>query len=190
MSGKFQKCFLFTLSLILFSLPVFADISKTIVVNGYRFQGLTKNQIIGLRAKAEGDVLFRRNHKAEALKYYETASRYIPNEADVFFRLGEIYFNNEIYKMAISYYDKALEKYKYPENVDKPKQHLFLALIHKGDALIRRNRIDKAQDILNILDKYKKTMKKNYPELVLKARDFYLYALGGMAGRVRWESRE
>ncbi len=190
MSGKFRKCLLFTLSVFVFSFFSSYAFSKTFVVNGFRFQYLDKNRILGLRAKAEGDVLFRRNHKAEALKYYEIATRYIPNEADVYFRLGEIYFNNEIYKMAISYYDKALVKYTYPENAEKPKQHVFLALIHKGYALIKVNKIDKAQDILNILDKHKKALKEHYPNLAIKVRAFYILALGDMAGRVRWNSSD
>ncbi len=187
MSGKYLKCSVLVISLFLtLTSRMEAELKKKILVNGYVVENLDKKDIQGLRNKAMGDLLYHRGSLAEAIKYYEQATKYIPNEADVYFRLGEIYFQNKIYKLALSYYDLAWQKYNYPENAGKSAKYKYLILAHQGTILYNTEKIDEAIEKRLEIIKDKRIIQRDYPELKEEMMKFFILTLGDELGKSEW----
>lgn len=185
MFGKFQRCLVLTCSCLLLPVLLQAESGK-IIVNGFVIEEIDKQDIQGLRNKAMGDLLFHRGSLAEAIKYYEKAAKFIPNEADVYFRLGEIYFQNKIYKLALSYYDLALQKYAYPENAGKSGKNRYLILAHQGTILYNTDKIDEAIEKRMLIVRDKRLIQRDYPELKDEMLRFFILTLGEELGRSEW----
>ncbi len=188
MSGRSQRCFLILTSLLVLPLLLHAQSKKKLLVNGYVIENMEKKDIQGLRFKATGDLLFSRGRLAEAIKYYEKATKFIPNEADVYFKLGEIYYQNKIYKLALSYYDMALTRYTYPENSGKSAKSKYLIWAHQGTILYLMDQPDKSIEKRYELVKNKMLIKKDFPELTDEMIKFFVLSLGETLGRSEWKN--
>lgn len=132
MSGKFLICFAI-INLAFISGAVYPQTDypqkDKLVVNGFSLDSYGKNELIGLRSKALADLKFRKEQYNEAIKYYEDASKYLPNEADIYLSLGNIYAFEKVYRMAAKYYKIAMGKYLLPENFGKTQKYYYLAQI-------------------------------------------------------------
>ncbi len=176
MSGKFRICFVLSLSLFCFFQPAFAQddlpVKEKLNVNGYNFfNSIDTKQIIGLRLKARADLYYNKKKFANAIKYYEEASRYLPGEADIFFNLGNIYKEEAIFNMAAVYYKMAYEKYLLPENFNKTQKYYYFSLIRYAISLskvkdINNDNEKKAKEVLSGLMDQEKEFTVKFPETV------------------------
>lgn len=191
MSGKFPKCLL----LILFSLTVlwitgYSDDTTGKKVNGYDLDSLDSEYLKGLRRKALGDMLLNQESYATAIKYYEEATLYIPDEADIYFNLGNCYYNigaestnsgNKqpgIYAIAAEYYTIALDKYDLEENQSKSKKNYYLSMIRLGTAynLIEKN--SSAKELGYALFDEDDDIYSDFPGITNELRYFYQRTYG------------
>ncbi len=188
MSGKFPIC-LIIVSFIAIGNVNFANnrsLQKDrVYVNGYQFFVLDTSQIAGLSAKATADLFYRKKAYAKALKYYEEAVKLLPNEADIYFNIGNIYVHEEVYSLAASYYKKAMEKYMLPENYGKTQKFYFLSLIRYGFCLYkekdREDNKEKARAVVKELMDREIEIKTNYPDVVPEMEKFYKLMYGTTA---------
>jgi tetratricopeptide (TPR) repeat protein len=112
------------------------DFKTNLYVNGYDFSGsIDSRQMLGLRLKARADLYFREKNYASAIKFYEEASSYLPDEADIYYNLGNIYYTRNIYGMSSKYFRIAGEKYLMPENRLKSRQFYYQSTIRYGISL-------------------------------------------------------
>ncbi len=175
MFGKSLICSAFSLILI-FS----AAAGKQLYVNGYYFENdIDTKQILGLRLKARADQFYREKSYASAVKFYEEASRYLPDEADIYFNLGNIYSNRGILNLASVYYKLAEEKYLFPENRLKSRKFYFLSLIRYGISLAEMSKTrgnedssKLAKDVYWKVSGLQSVMTNDFPETVREFSNF------------------
>ena len=98
-------------------------------VNGFKIGYYNANQLLGIREKGAADFYYQHQSYARAIRYYESATLKIPDEAEVYYRLGEIYAYLQVYSMSAKYYKLALDKYPLPVNLGKPKKYQDLSRI-------------------------------------------------------------
>lgn len=193
MSGKYRTCLAAVISVFLLASLSFASdglpVSKEkIYVNGYRIGNDWRVELMGLREKAVADLFYNRSSLAQAIKYYERASQKLPNEADIYFRLGNIYRFEKVYNMAAAYYKIASEKYPLPENTGKTQKYRYLSIIYYGYSLeMSRDSGDnheKAQQVAAWLQDNEKEIRQSYPEVTNDLNNFYRIILGDVTVRV------
>ena len=63
------------------------------------------------------------------------ALKNLKNEADIYFNLANIYFEEKVYNLAGRYYQIAEEKYLLPENYGKTQKYRYLSMIRLGFSL-------------------------------------------------------
>lgn len=171
MSGKYRKCFIpalisvFGCVCILFAAVPGQEEKDDIYVNGYHIIHLSESNLTGLQFKAIGDMYLRQGAYARALSYYEKAASYLPNEADIYFNLGNIYQYHKIYALSLRYYQTAIERYAYPENNEKSKKNLYLSQIRRGYALEELDRYDEAKLAAADLFKIQSDITNAFPEI-------------------------
>ncbi|MGA2142759.1 MAG: tetratricopeptide repeat protein [Brevinematales bacterium] len=156
MSGKSLICSAFSpalaLLLIFSAASAFAQNNepagiRKVYVNGYYFdKGISPAQILGLRLKARADLFYRDKNYASAVKYYEQASTYLPDEAEIYFNLGNIYYDRRIDNLAADYYKRARDKYPLVENFLKSKRDYYLSLVRYGITLARLSKSNNSDE--------------------------------------------
>jgi len=185
MYGKYLIC-LVTVSLIFVFTIGFSE-NKTlqkdkVYVNGYQFFIMDTTQIAGLRAKATADLFYRKKAYAKALKYYEEAGKLLPNEADIYFNIGNIYAHEEVYTLAATYYKKAMEKYLLPENYGKTQKFYFLSLVRYGFCLYkekdREENKEKARAVVQELLDRESEIRTNFPDVVSEMEKLFKLMYG------------
>ena len=195
MSGKCRTCLALITSAVLSCALSFAGesdmlpVSKDkIYVNGYRMGNNYQQELLGLREKAVADLFYNRSSLAQAIKYYERASQKIPNEADIYFKLGNIYRFEKVYNMAAAYYKIASDKYQLPENTGKTQKYRYLSVIYYGYSLELSREIgdnhQKAQEVAAWLMDNEKEIKRDYPEVTNDMESFYRIILGDVSVKV------
>lgn len=181
MYGRFLRCLVLAVS-ILFTQTAFAKKSANkkdhFTVNGFSINFLDNNKVRGLRLKAKGDMLLRKKFHAAAIQPYELALQYIPNEADIYFSLGDIYANERIYKMAVRYYEIAAHKYTLPENAGKTQKYYYLSLVYQGKALLKLNKTKEANKIAYIIRSNHKYIVADFGEITNITDGYLNDALG------------
>lgn len=186
MSGKFLKTFILTnlIGFLFLSTPtLFAAEKKTNVlyINGYEITNLNRDQLLGLRYKAIGDLLVRKRGQSLAIKYYENAVKYLKDEAEIYLRLGDIYLSQKIYNLAASYYKIAVKKYKLKSNVFRSQDQGYLALIREGVSYYKDGDKETARKIAKQLRNEDERMLREYPLLKGELDRFYRLVYGSYA---------
>jgi tetratricopeptide (TPR) repeat protein len=176
MSGRSLICSAFSVALVLSAAAVFPQTNdagvKKVYVNGYYFEnGISPAQILGLRLKARADLFYRDKNYASAVKYYEQASTYLPEEAEIYFNLGNIYYDRGINNLAADYYRLAKDRYPMAENFLKSKRDYYLSLVRYGITLARLSKSNKsdedskkAKDIYWQVSGLQPSMTNDFPE--------------------------
>lgn len=120
--------------------------------------------------------MVRRGSSSRAIRFYELALKNVPNEADIWLALGNIYYDEKVYRIAASYYRIAAEKYQLPENFGKTKKYRWQSLIRMGYSLEKlkdeENGHREAVNLVSSLREQETQILKEIPDL----RD-ELYAL-------------
>ncbi len=184
MSGRYRKCFIPALiSVFGFFCFAFAEVAaqedkENVYVNGFNMMRMTESNMIGLRFKATGDMYLRQGLYARALSFYERASQYLPNEADIYFNLGNIYQYHKIYSLAERYYQFAIDRYAYPENSQKSKKNLYLSQIRRGFALEKLDQHDRAKVIALDVYKIQGDITNAFPEIYDEMINFFKAVYG------------
>ncbi|MGC8765974.1 MAG: tetratricopeptide repeat protein [Brevinematia bacterium] len=183
MYGRFLKSLPVAFSLVFFLTPLFSlSMGEKFSVNGYYFLSYNKNIGLGLRAKAIGDTYYKSANYSRAIQYYERAIKYIPNEADLYFNLGNIYASHKVYNIAIRYYKIASEKYTLPENFGKTQKNYYLSLIRYAFSLQKLKDYDdnekKARQIVSKLAEYSKEISEKFPEIQPELEKLYILVYG------------
>ncbi len=178
MFGKSLICSAFSLFLIFCQALIYPQnndtVGKNIYVNGYYFEnGIGSKEMLGLRLKARADLFYREKNYASAVKFYEEASGYLPDEADIYFNLGNIYMDRGVINLAVSYYKLAQDKFFYPENRLKSKRNYYLSLVRYGITLVQLSRTRNNDDALKMareiywkISKLQPEMTNNFPETI------------------------
>jgi tetratricopeptide (TPR) repeat protein len=143
-------------------------------VNGYYFEnGIGSKEMLGLRLKARADLFYREKNYASAVKFYEEASGYLPDETDIYFNLGNIYMDRGVINLAVSYYKLAQDKFFYPENRLKSKRNYYLSLVRYGITLVQLSRTRNSDDALKMakeiywkISRLQPEMTNNFPETI------------------------
>lgn len=167
MSGKLVVLFLW-LSIV----PVvFAGVMKyKVEVDGFYFPSVSQEEIKGIRAKGVADMMYEKGQWNQAIRYYEMAAKYIPTEADVYFRLARIYDQKKLYSLAYKYYLKAEECYILPENQRKSRENLYFNQVYMGLLLVKMGRndrtyVDQAWKIYSDLKTFVRELEYDYPDV-------------------------
>lgn len=176
MSGKFLNCLIRISLFLAVSVPLFAavkadELKKSVLyINGYNLKSYEKGDILGLRAKAVADMYYRKSNFSKAIQFYEEASRHLPNEAEVYFNLANIYVAEQVYNLAASYYNRALEKFILPENATKTKKFFYLSMIGYAYSLEKSKNYgdnhDKAKKAMAELMRAQQEIQESFPELI------------------------
>ncbi len=181
MFGKFLKIFIL-ISLIGLSEFAFAQVqTNEISINGYTISNVNRDQLLGLRYKAIGDLLVRKRAQSLAIKYYENAIRYLKDEAEIYFRLGDIYLSQKIYNLAARYYSLAVQKYDLKSNVSRGREKRYLALIREGVSWQKDGEKEAARKIAKSLRDEDDRMLREYPNLKNELDRFYRLVYGSYA---------
>ncbi len=183
MYGKFLKSLLIIFSsfvILSYSFPL--EKQERFSVNGYHFLYYNKKVGLGLRAKAIGDMYYKNANYSKAIQYYEKAIKYIPNEADLYFNLGNIYASHKVYNIAARYYNLSVEKYTLPENYGKTQKNYYLSLIRYAFCLQKLKDYDnnekKAKQIVTKLAEYGKEINEKFPEILPELEKLYIFVYG------------
>ena len=193
MSGKYRTCLAAVISVLLSASFCYAaddePVSKEkLTVNGYLLGKDWSEELFGLRQKAVADLYYNRSSLAQAIKHYERASQKVPNEADIYFRLGNIYRYEKVYNMAAAYYKIASDKYRLPENTGKTQKYFYLSRIYYGYSLEMSRNIgdnhEKAQAVAAWLQENDKMIRQDYPDVTNDMDLFYRIILGDVTIKV------
>lgn len=181
MSGKFLKSLLVIFSF--FSLAFSEEVAnREVSVNGYYVMSFSKDVLLGLRSKAIGDMYYNRGNFTKAIKYYEKAIKLLPNEADVYFNLGDIYAENKVYNIAIVYFKKASEKYTLPENYGKTQRNFYLSLIRYAFLLEKMKDYEdnhkRAMEVAGEISRYRGEIESKFPEIIPELNKLYMLIYG------------
>jgi tetratricopeptide (TPR) repeat protein len=172
MFGKFLKCFLLFVSIFCFLQNGFSKEKRNFTVNGYSFLYADNLHVRGLRLKAKADMLFRKGAYALAIQPYEDASRYLPNEADIYFNLGNIYMRQGIWQMALRYFQIAESKYLLPENHGKTQKYRYISIMNQGRCHLALDDAQAARRAAIRLRAERRAIVNNFPELENEMEDF------------------
>lgn len=183
MYGRFLKSLPVIFSLFFVFSSLFSlERGEKFSVNGYYFLKYDKNIGIGLRTKAIGDTYYKNANYSKAIQYYEKAIKYIPNEADLYFNLGNIYASHKVYNIALRYYKLASEKYTLPENFGKTQKNYYLSLIRYAFSLQKLKDYDdnekKAKQVTLKLSEYTKEISEKFPEILQELEKLYILIYG------------
>lgn len=159
MSGRFLSKYLVSLAILL-SVSTYAT---TVSINGHEGDVTNPDLTKGVRLQGIGDFFFKSGAYAKAVPYYEEALSLLPLEADITFRLAEIYQKEKLWRLSILYYEKTMELLKEPVNFGKSQQNEYIAEIRiayiyhlQGD--------DKAKEMLREIRKSKSLLASTYPD--------------------------
>lgn len=189
MSGKYRIC-LPTIISLLMTVAAFATgpeegQKSSLTVNGYFFREYGVDEIEGLRSKAVADLFYLQGSISRSVQYYEIAARKIPNEADIYLRLGDIYNELNVQTMALSYYRMAVEKYVLPENAGKSAKYRYLAMIRLARTLENtrtlNNGHEEADKVIAMIQKdHEQNIKSQFPEVYSELLDVKSYVIGNV----------
>ncbi len=181
MYGKFLKKLLIIFNLLIFT-SLFSNEKGNLNINGYTILSYNKNIGLGLRSKALGDMYYKSRNYTKAIFHYEKAIKHIPNEADVYFNLGNIYASHKVYNIAATYFKLASEKYLLPENHGKTQKNYYLSLIRYAFSLEKLKEYDdnhkKAQLIASKINENYKEISEKFPEIIPELETLYKFIYG------------
>lgn len=135
--------------LICLSLLVSPLFAQEYTVNGFVYGGasLPENAADfnkGLRLKGIGDFLYNKKSYSQAVPYYEKALKAIPTEAEIAYRLGRIYQNEGLWRLAELYYLQTIDMFQKPENYAKTQLQAYLARVHIAEIYYAQGKTQKA----------------------------------------------
>jgi len=151
-----------------------AGVTKTqLEVDGFYFSSLSQEDLKGIRAKGVADMFYEKGQWNQAIRYYETAAKYLPLEADIYFQLARIYHQRRLYSLAYKYYLKANECYALPENQRKSRENTYYNQVYMAMLLVAMGQDDKtyrdrAWAIYNELKTFERELEYDYPEVFLE----------------------
>jgi tetratricopeptide (TPR) repeat protein len=160
-------------------LPKKEQIQKeNLFINGFRQPFWDRIQLEGLRAKAVADLYYHKGDYTRAIQYYEDASRKLPQEADVYFNLANIYAIQDVYFMAAKYYHIAAEKYLLSENFGKTQKYYYLSRIRyafflEKQAKHNQDNEELAKKIFMSLLEHEQEIRENFPDILDEFEKLY-----------------
>jgi len=130
MSGKFQNKFVFNIVLLfLLVAPVFSNTNQQFSINGYDFNQQNIDYNKGLRLQGIGEFFFKKKSYAKSVPYYQEALKWLPTEADITFRLAEVYQTQKLWRLSILYYEETIELLKIKVNFNKSQLNSYISNI-------------------------------------------------------------
>ncbi len=160
MFGKYPSCF--AVSLILFFAPLYAQ-NTVQSVNGYINRDDNPEFNRALRLQGIGDYFFKKKMYPQAVPYYEQALAIVPTEADITFKLAQIYQHEKLWRLAVLYYEQTIESLKQQENFGKSQLNSYISRIKMIDIMYLQNEADQAAEKLEDLQKEKSLLEALYP---------------------------
>jgi tetratricopeptide (TPR) repeat protein len=151
--------------------------SQDSTINGFSLAFADSRMLAGIRAKGVADLMVRRGSSSRAIRFYEIALKSVPDEADIWFSLGNIYYEEKVYKIAAKYYKIAAGKYLLPDNAGKTLKFRWQSLIRMGCALEKQrdeeNGHQDASDLVDTLREQEPRILKDFPDLRDELYDLY-----------------
>ena len=165
MSGKFQNKSVFKIVLLLFlAVPIFGNTNQKFSINGYDFDQQNVDYNKGLRLQGIGDFFFKKKSYAKSVPYYQEALQWLPTEADITFRLAEVYQNQKLWRLAILYYEETIELLKNKVNFNKSQLNSYIANIRIAYIYHLQGEKEKSITLLNSIRKENSLLLSLYPE--------------------------
>ncbi|MDK2818377.1 MAG: tetratricopeptide repeat protein [Spirochaetota bacterium] len=176
MFGKFQNKFVLNLILVfLLTTPIFAK-TNSFSINGYDFDQQNINFNKGLRLQGIGDYFFKKKSYAQSVPYYQEALELIPTEADITFKLAEVYQNQKLWRLSILYYRDTIELLKKKVNFNKSQLNSYIANIRIAYIYHLQGDKDQSITLLNSIREESSLLLSLYPEAweeLKKLNDIY-----------------
>ncbi len=164
MFGKYLNKFVVSVLIVLSSFGVtFAD-DKTILINGY--QGRVNSQSLNkaIRLQGIGDFFFKKKSYAQAVPYYEEALSILPKEADITFKLAEIYQHEKLWRLSILYYENTMELLGDQVNFGKSQLNSYISRIRIAYIHHLQGNTNQAIEDLKEIRKELPLLISSYPE--------------------------
>ena len=165
MSGKFQNKFVFNIILLfLLVVPIFGNTNQNFSINGYDFDQQNIDYNKGLRLQGIGEFFFKKQSYAKSVPYYQEALKWLPTEADITFRLAEVYQNQKLWRLAILYYEETRELLKNKVNFNKSQLNSYIANIRIAYIYHLQGDKEKSIALLTSIRKDSSLLLSLYPE--------------------------
>ncbi|MGL4366943.1 MAG: tetratricopeptide repeat protein [Brevinemataceae bacterium] len=152
---------------------IHAQSNSSFTVNEYQFDPNNKNFNNGIRAKAIGDFLFNKKSYSQAVTYYEKALQNISNEADIPFKLAQIYENQKLWKLSILYYQQTITLLKNPINFGKSQLNSYLSQIRIAKIHHLNKQTNETKQIVQQLRQEQSILQSLYPEAWLEFNNYF-----------------
>ena len=176
MFGKFQNKFVLNLILVfLLTTPIFTK-TNSFSINGYDFDQQNINFNKGLRLQGIGDYFFKKKSYAQSVPYYQEALELIPTEADITFKLAEVYQNQKLWRLSILYYRDTIELLKKKVKFNKSQLNSYIANIRIAYIYHLQGNKDQSITLLNSIREESSLLLSLYPEAweeLKKLNDIY-----------------
>ncbi len=141
-------------------------------INGFSFDKENSNYNKGIRLQGIGDYFFKGKSYVNAVPYYEQALTFLPSEADITFNLAEIYKNEELWRLAMLYYEQTIELLQLPVNFGKSQLNVYISRIKMAQIHHLKGESDKARKLVTEIRKESSLLESSYPK-AYKALSFF-----------------
>ncbi len=163
MSGKFPNKFAVSfLALFLCFLPIYSQQEQS--VNGYINSDNNPNFNKALRLQGIGDFFFNKGAYAQAVPYYEEALELLPKDADIPFKLAQIYQRERLWRLAVLYYESTISLLKEQENFGKSQLNSYISRIRLIEIEQSQNNRAEARKLLTEIQREKSLLRGMYPQ--------------------------
>ncbi|MGL5955980.1 MAG: tetratricopeptide repeat protein [Brevinema sp.] len=165
MSGKFPNKYVISLISLLTISSTYANTNiQDLSINGYQINSLNGNFNKAIRLQGIGDFFFKNKAYAQSVPYYEQALQLLPQEADITFRLAEVYQNEKLWRLSILYYMTTIDLLKEQVNYGKSQLNSYIAAIRIAYIYHLQGNKDEALDRLEKIRGEKSLLISLYPE--------------------------
>ncbi len=162
MFGKYQSCFAVSLLVFFAMSPAYGQ-NTVQSINGYINRDDNPEFNRALRLQGIGDYFFKKNMYPQAVPYYEQALAIVPTEADITFKLAQIYQHEKLWRLAVLYYEQTIESLKQQENFGKSQLNSYISRIKLIDIMYMQNEIENAVSHLEEIQKERSLLEALYP---------------------------
>ncbi|MGL4677031.1 MAG: tetratricopeptide repeat protein [Brevinema sp.] len=173
MFGKFPPKYVVSIICLLVVHPIYSNTNRQdLSINGYQVNSVNGNLNKAIRLQGIGDFFFKKKAYAQSIPYYEQALQLIPQEADITFRLAEVYQNEKLWRLSILYYNTTIDLLKEEVNYGKSQLNSYIAEIRIAYICHLQNNKDETLKRLEKIREQKSLLISLYPEAWEELKNF------------------
>lgn len=145
-------------------MPTFGEDSTKIFINGFSFDKQSQQVTKAIRLQGIADFFFKKKSYAQSLPYYEQALEILPKEADITFRLAELYQHEKLWLLSELYYKQTIDLLKEEVNFEKSQLNGYISRIRIAKLYHLQNNPEKSRSLIQEVRREASVIESTYPK--------------------------